>query len=135
MTRRTKRAGFTLIEILVVVAILAILATLVVPNIMDSPDRARQASVKHDINSISSALAIYRLDHANYPNSLQDLSSGSRKYLKEVPLDPWNNPYQYEKGGHRSGGKYKFDLFSYGADGVEGGSDVDADIGNWNLRN
>ena len=71
---------------------------------------------------------------AGIPNSLNELSSGNSPYLKSVPEDPWGNPYNYEKGGHRSDGKYQFDLFSYGADGSEGGNGTDADIGNWNLR-
>ena len=65
--KKNRMAGFTLIEILVVLAILTILATLVVPNIMDRPDKARQVAAKQDINSIMSALNIYRLDHGRYP--------------------------------------------------------------------
>lgn len=132
--KHRRAAGFTLIEIMVVVVILGILATLVVPTIMDRPDYARQKAAQTNIRAIGAALNMYRLDHSAYPHTLDELSKGSRKYLKDGDLkDPWGRDYQYDRNGHRGGDK--FDLYSYGADGQEGGTDLDADIGNWNLKN
>ena len=130
MGKNLKQRGFTLIEIMVVVVILGILAALVVPNIMERPDHARRAAAKQDVRTLVNALKMYRLDNADYPSALSDLSP----YLEgRIPKDPWKRDYQYQKGGHRSGGNTKFDLYSYGVDGIEGGNDLDADIGNWNL--
>ncbi len=128
---RAGQSGFTLIEIMVVVVILGILASLVVPAIMDRPDHARKVRAKQDVRTITNALNMYRLDHFGYPGTLNELSAGSSKYLERVPMDPWGNPYNYAHPGHRSNAA--FDLYSYGVDGSEGGNDLDADIGNWNL--
>ena len=132
--KKYQQSGFTLIEIMVVIVILGVLASLVVPAIMERPDYARRVAAKQDIRTIVNALNMYRLDNFDYPNSLGELASGRRKYLERVPEDPWGRDYQYDKGGYRSGGTAKFDLYSYGVDGSEGGNDLDADIGNWNLR-
>ncbi len=134
MAENFKQSGFTLIEIMVVVVILGILAALIVPNIMERPDHARRVAAKIDVQNIVTALNMYRLDNFDYPNSLDELASGNTRYLERVPHDPWKRDYQYQKGGHRSGGRAKFDLYSYGRDGIEGGNDLDADIGNWNLE-
>ncbi len=123
--------GFTLIEIMIVVVILGILATLVVPAIMDRPDHARRVRAKQDIRTIVSALNLYRLDNLAYPTSLEDLAGGENKYLERTPNDPWGNPYQYIQPGIRGG---RFDVYSHGSDGYEGGTGLDADIGNWNLE-
>ena len=134
MTRRKKfrPAGFTLIEIMVVVVILGILATLVVPNIMGKPDQARRTAAQQGVRAITSALNLYRLEHASYPHTLDELTKGASRYLGSSDLnDPWGNEYQYSRDGYRSG---TFDLYSYGSDGQEGGNDLDADIGNWNLQ-
>ena len=125
-------SGFTLIEIMVGIVILGILASLVVPAIMERPDYARQAAAKQDIRTIVGALNIYRLDNFDYPNTLDELVTGQRRYLERVPKDPWGRDYQYEKGGHRGSGT-KFDLYSYGVDGADGGTGLDSDIGNWNI--
>lgn len=131
MDKNLKQHGFTLIEIMVVVVILGILAALVVPNIMERPDHARRAAAKQDIRSLVNALKMYRLDNFDYPSSLSEVAP----YLEgRVPKDPWRRDYQYQRGGHRSGGAAKFDVYSYGADGIEGGNGLDADIGNWNLE-
>lgn len=122
--RARRQKGFTLIEIMVVVVILGILASVVVPNIMDRPDRARQVRAKQDVRAIMSALEMYRLDHFDYPSSLGELKT-------RVRSDPWGRPYNYSYPGHRS--DEKFDIYSYGKDGAEGGNGLDADIGNWNL--
>lgn len=140
---RAMQRGFTLIEIMVVVVILGILAAIVVPNIMDSPDKARVAKAKQDIRVIESALELYRLDNYTYPSTQQGLEalvaqpSGDPParnwkpggYVKTLPKDPWGNPYQYIYPGTHG----DFDLFSLGADNKPGGDGVNADIGNWTL--
>ena len=129
--RRSKQRGFTLIEIMVVVVILGILASVIVPVIMDRPDRARVVRAKQDVRTIVNALNMYRLDNFDYPSSLDELATSGNKYLERVPSDPWGRPYNYSYPGHR--GDSRFDVYSYGIDGSEGGNDLDADIGNWNL--
>ncbi len=130
--------GFTLIEVMVVVVILAILATIVVPKIMDRPDDARIAKAKQDIRAIESALQLYKLDNLTYPTTDQGLEALVKPpanaknwrqggYLDRLPIDPWNNPYQYLSPGQHG----TFDVYSLGADGQPGGTGADADIGNW----
>ncbi len=137
------RNGFTLIEVMVVVVILAILAALIVPKIMSRPDEARAVAAKQDIATIVQALRLYRLDNARYPTSEQALAALVSRptiapvpanwktggYLERLPKDPWGNPYLYLNPGLRG----EIDVFSFGADGVAGGEGVDADIGSWNL--
>ena len=130
---KTKRSGkrtsgFTLIEIMVVVVILSILATLVLPNFFDRPDKARVAKAKQDVRAIVSVINLYRLDNFDFPTLLDDVSDYFQN--KKVPLDPWGNPYQYRQPGAYG----EFDVYSLGKDGTEGGSDLDADIGNWDLQ-
>lgn len=124
--RRT--AGFTLIEIMVVVVILSILATLVLPNFFDRPDKARVAKAKQDIRAIVSVINLYRLDNFDFPVLLDDVSDYFQN--KRVPVDPWGNEYQYRQPGAYG----EFDVYSLGKDGSEGGSDLDADIGSWELE-
>lgn len=133
--------GFTLIEIMVVVVILGILAALVVPQVMSRPDQAKATVVRGDINAISAALDMYKLDNSFYPSTQQGLDALVQKpsgnpqprtwnkdgYLKRLPIDPWGNSYQYLAPGTKGA----FDLYSLGADGKEGGSEMNADIGNW----
>ena len=135
--------GFTLIEIMVVVVILGILAALVVPQVMSRPDQAKVTVAKGDIKAISAALDMYKLDNFSYPSTQQGLEalvdrpSGNPQpknwnrdgYLKQVPRDPWGNDYQYLAPGTKGA----FDLYSLGADGKQGGSDLEADIGNWDF--
>ncbi|HTN31482.1 MAG TPA: type II secretion system major pseudopilin GspG [Pseudomonas sp.] len=142
MQRRTQH-GFTLIEIMVVVVILGILAALVVPQIMSRPDQAKITVAKNDIKAISAALDMYKLDNYSYPSTQQGLEALVRKpsgnptarnwnpdgYLKRLPVDPWGNSYQYLAPG----GKSAFDLYSLGADGRQDGSELNADIGNWDI--
>jgi general secretion pathway protein G len=139
-----RAAGFTLIEVMVVVAILGILAAIVVPRIMDRPDQARIVKARQDIRVIQSALSLYRLDNFHYPSTEQGLQalvsrpSGSPEaknwksggYLEKLPKDPWGNPYQYLNPGIHA----QVDIFSYGADGSPDGEETNADIGNWNLE-
>lgn len=144
LSTRSRAAGFTLIEIMVVVVILGILAAIVVPKIMDQPDKARVAKAKQDIQTLSTALSMYKLDNFVYPSTQQGLQALKAKpsgdppapnwkaggYIQKLPMDPWGHPYQYLNPGTHGG---EYDLFSLGADGKPGGTGINADIGNWNL--
>lgn len=135
--------GFTLIEIMVVVAILGILAALVVPRIMSRPDEARIVAAKQDIAAIKQALNLYRLDNVRYPTTEQGLQALVEKpvsgpipgnwkiggYLERLPNDPWGAPYQYLNPGLRG----EIDVFSLGADSAAGGEGNNKDIGSWEL--
>ncbi|MGB5081390.1 MAG: type II secretion system major pseudopilin GspG [Burkholderiales bacterium] len=137
--RRT--AGFTLIEILVVIVILGILASLIVPRVMDRPDQARVTAARADIAAIIGGLKLYRLDNGTYPSADQGLEALVKKpergeiprnwksggYLERLPNDPWNHEYQYLYPGIRG----EVDVLSFGRDGKPGGEDYDADIGSW----
>ena len=137
-----RQAGFTLIEVMVVVVILGILAAIVVPRVMDRPDAARVTKAKQDIRALESALNLYKLDNFAYPNTDQGLQalvskpSGSpeprnwKQYMDRLPKDPWGNDYQFLSPGVQGA----VDIFSLGADGQPGGADLNADIGNWNLQ-
>ncbi|MFN7177967.1 type II secretion system major pseudopilin GspG [Hyphomonas sp.] len=140
--RRQKQAGFSLIELMVVVFIMGLLATLIIVNVAPVGDRSRVSKARADIASLESALEQYSLDLYTYPTAAQGLEALSVApagvdlslyrqggYIRRVQLDPWGNPYQYQIPGTRSGGRY--DLFSFGADGIPGGEGPDADIGNW----
>lgn len=139
--KRPTNRGFTLIEVMVVIVILGVLASLVVPRVMSRPDEARVVAAKQDIASLRQALRLYKLDNMHYPSSVQGLSalverpSGDpipnnwKPYLERLPSDPWGNPYQYLNPGLRG----EVDLMSFGANGRAGGSGFDADIGSWDL--
>ena len=136
-----RQSAFTLIEILVVVAILAILAAIVVPRVMDRPDEARKVAAKADVAAIVQALKLYRLDNGFYPATDQGLAALVQKpasspvpgnwkqggYLERLPKDPWGGDYQYLSPGVKS----EIDVFSLGADRARGGDGSGADIGNW----
>lgn len=131
---RPRPSGFTLIEVMVVVAILGILAALIVPKIMSRPDQARVVAARQDIASLVQALKLYRLDNKRYPSTEQGLAAlvaraGSGGYIEKLPLDPWGKPYMYLQPGLHG----EIDVFSFGADSVPGGDGYDADIGNWML--
>lgn len=138
--RRPAARGFTLIEIMVVVVILGILATLVIPKIMDNPDKARVIKARNDVRALVSALNLYRLENFRYPSGDAGLEAlvnppdsgngGSSGYLDKVPRDPWGNEYQYLNPGVRG----EIDVLSYGRDGAPGGEGFDADIGSWDLN-
>lgn len=125
-----RQGGFTIIELLIVMAILGMLAVMVAPNLFSQADSARQDAARSQISSLTSALDAHRLDTGRYPDSLEGLmentsgrSSWNGPYLRgDVPMDPWGNPYEYSSDGR------DFDLMSYGADGSPGGEDNDADI-------
>src|SRR4051812_16774412 len=135
--------GFTLIEVMVVVVILAILASLIVPKVMSRPDEARAVAARQDVASLMQALKLYRLDNVRYPTTEQGLAALVSRptiaplpanwkaggYIERLPKDPWGNPYQYLNPGLRG----EIDVFSFGADGVAGGDGVDADVGSWDL--
>lgn len=140
---RNSQRAFTLIEVMVVVVILGILASIVVPRIMDRPDSARIIKAKHDVRALESALGLYKLDNFSYPSTDQGLQALVTKpsgkpdarnwkpggYVDRMPKDPWGNEYKYLNPGVHS----EIDIFSFGADGVPGGEGMNADIGNWNL--
>lgn len=126
--------GFTLIELMVVIVILGILAGVIVPRVMDNPDKARVAKAKHDITALESALDLYRLDNYTYPDTDQGLEALVSQpndapnwkqggYIKRLKKDPWKHDYQYLYKGPR-----EIVIYSLGADGAPGGEGVYADI-------
>lgn len=135
---RNTQSGFTLIEIMVVVVILAVLGALVVPKILENVDKARVTRAQSDIRAIQTALDLYRLDNFKYPTTEQGLQAlvkqpvdptitnyRSGGYLGSLPKDPWNNPYQYVSPGPDG---REYDIITYGRDGKPGGDGYDADI-------
>ena len=129
--RLQRNDGFTLIEILVVMAIIAMLAVMVAPNLFNQQAGAMRDVARTEISTLEAALDIYRLDIGEYPDTLDglmeddtDRASWNGPYLRRaVPTDPWDNEYVYEGNGR------EFTLISYGADGMSGGEEDDADIG------
>ncbi len=144
--RKDRRAGFTLIELMVVIAILGILAALVAPSIIGRKEDAMRAAAKAQIKNFEQALKLFYVDNGFYPSTEQGLQALVEKptigriptrwreggYLesKTVPKDPWGNPYVYISPGIHN---RDFDIISYGADGQEGGEGKDADIQSWAL--
>lgn len=141
LSRRTQRdpqAGVTLIEMMVVLVIIAVVAAMVVPNVIGRPDEARVTVAQTDMRAISGALELYRLDNRLYPSTAQGLAAlvtrplvapepanwATGGYLTQMPMDPWGAPYVYRSPGESG----RFDLISLGADGKPGGSGVNADI-------
>lgn len=134
--------GFSLIEIMVVVVILGILASIVVPKILNRPDEARAVKAKQDILSIQNAMDLYKLDNGVYPTTDQGILALVEKpsanpipqdwkpYLKSLPKDPWGREYLYLNPGEHG----EIDIFTYGSDGQPGGKDANSDIGNWNIQ-
>ena len=139
-------SGFTLIEIMVVLVIIAILGALIGPQIFGQVDNARIKATKLDIQSLGTALDMYQMDNFRYPTTEQGLEALVRLpaiepvprnwrpqgYLrsKSIPKDQWGNDYFYRVPGDHGG---PYDLYTLGADGQEGGEEADADRGNWNL--
>jgi general secretion pathway protein G len=121
--------GFTLIEVMVVIVILAIMAAMIVPKVMSRPDEARIVAARQDVASLAQAVKLYKLDNKQYPASDQGLNALLGRYLDRLPQDPWGKPYQYLFPGVRG----EFDIWSFGADGAPGGEGGNADIGSWSL--
>jgi general secretion pathway protein G len=146
MRRKRGQCGFTLIELMVVIVILGILAGLIIPRIMGRPDEARRAKARLQIESIETALKLYKLDNGDYPTTEQGLQSlveqpsigaavkNWRKggYLEKgkVPKDPWDKEFVYISPGTHG----DYDISSLGADGEPGGEGKDKDINNWDAE-
>jgi len=135
----SNRAGFTLVELMVVIVIIGLLATVVAINVLPSQDRAMIGKARADISTLEQAIETYRLDNLDFPTDLQALVAAPvgltnpdryrpGGYVRRLPEDPWGNPYGYRRPSSYGG---QFDVFSLGADGKEGGEGNDADLGNW----
>lgn len=136
------QSGFTLLEIMVVVVIIGILASFIAPSLMGNVDTAKQKTTAGNIVSLENALERYRLDNGAYPTTDQGLEAlvnkpnsdlrnyPSEGYIKRLPKDAWDNDFQYLSPGDKG----LIDVFSFGADGQEGGEGINADIGNWNIE-
>lgn len=134
-------AGFSLIEILIVVVIIGIMAAVIVPRVMDEPEKARMTKARQDVQSLVTALNMYKLDNYQYPSTQQGLEALVRQpsgqpeapnwkpggYIERLPNDPWGRPYQYLNPGLKS----EVDVWSFGANGMPGGEGNNAEIGNW----
>ncbi len=142
MNKVRSNQGFTLLEIIVVVAIIAILAAYIAPKVAGRVDDARISKAKSDIRVLESSLELYKLDNFVYPSGDQGLDalvnrpSGDNArnwreggYIKKLTKDPWGNEYRYVYPGSNG----EFDVYSLGADAAVGGESEAADIGNWNL--
>jgi len=140
-TGRRGEAGFSLLELMIVVVIMGILALAIVPRVIDRPDEARVARAQADIATLHDALQFYKLDNRDYPSTEQGLKAlvtrpstapvpenwAADGYIERLPQDPWGRDYLYLNPGLRG----RVDVFSFGADGEAGGEGADADIGNW----
>ena len=133
--------GFTLIELMVVIVILGILATLVIINVLPNQDKAMVTKAQADIATLEQAVELYRLNNLSYPTTADGLEALVRPpasltqaqryqpggYIKKLPSDPWGRPYRYASPGQHGA----VDIYSLGADGGEGGEGENADVGNW----
>lgn len=133
------QVGFTLIELMVVLAIIGVLAALIVPNVLGRADDARVMAARTDVGNLMQALKLYRLDNQRYPTSDQGLNAlllkpttapvpvNWKPYLDKLPQDPWGRPYLYMNPGIKA----DVEVLSFGADGTAGGEGNNADIGSW----
>ena len=136
---RRLAAGFTLIELMVVLVIIGVLAALIVPNVLDRAEDARITAARTDVGNLTQALKLYKLDNHRYPTAEQGLQAlltrpgtgpaapNWKPYLEKLPNDPWGRPYQYLNPGLKG----EVDVMSFGADGQAGGEGANADIGSW----
>jgi general secretion pathway protein G len=126
------RSGFSLVELMVVIVILGILATIVTVRVMQHVSKARVEKTKIQVSEFMKALDLYKLEARSYPDSLDSLVEKTEAHpeglLPAIPVDPWGNPYEYVNGT-----EHGYDLVSYGADGQEGGEAEDADVCSWEL--
>ena len=134
-----RQRGFTLIELMVVLAIIGVLAALIVPNVLGRADDARITAARTDVGNLMQALKLYKLDNQRFPTTEQGLNAlilkpttepvpGNWKpYLDKLPSDPWGRPYQYLSPGLKG----EVDVLSFGADGQAGGEGNNADLGSW----
>lgn len=145
LNKKDGRKGFTLIELMIVIVIIGILATLLIPRIMERPEEARRIKAKMDIKTTESALKLYKIDSGTYPTTEQGLEALVKKpetsplpkkwreggYLEgSVPNDPWGNPFYYTSPGPDG---RDYEIISYGNDGQPGGTGRDADISSTDL--
>ena len=142
--KKQSQQGFTLIEIIVVVVIIGILATLIAPKFLGRTDDARITKAKNDIKALESALELYKLDNYTYPTTDQGLEAlvtlptatpapanwKEGGYIKHLSKDPWQRDYLYISPGEHS----EIDIYTLGADGVDGGEGAAMDIGNWDIK-
>ena len=140
INRPGRMGGFTLIEIMVVIVIIGLIVGIVAPGIMGQLGRAETTVAEADLRSIGTALDFFYIDHHRYPTGDEGLEvllgnaeiEGRQvaEFLNSLPEDPWGRAYHYE---YPSSHGDDFDVYTFGADGKEGGEDTDADIGTWNL--
>ena len=142
MRRDDEESGFTLVELMVVIVIIGLLATIVAVNVLPNLGKANIGKAKSDIAALEQAMEFYRLDNMTFPRTEQGLGalvsapSGLAQpgryraggYIKQLPDDPWGKPYEYANPGAHGD---PFDIYSLGADGQPGGEDENADIGSW----
>ncbi|WP_431260537.1 type II secretion system major pseudopilin GspG [Roseateles chitinivorans] len=131
--------GFTLIELIVAITIVAVMGAVVVPAVMNHVSEARRTAARSDVNTLMQALKLYKMDNGRYPSGEQGLGALVAKptsgpaapnwkvYIEKLPKDPWGNPYQYDNPGLKG----EIDIYSLGGDGKPGGEGSDADIGSW----
>ena len=134
-----RSTGFTLIEIMVVLAIIAVMTAMIAPSVLERAGQAKVTAARTDISTIMQALKMYKLDNNRYPSAEQGLdalihkpTSGNipgnwKPYIDKLPADPWGKPYQYANPGIKG----EIDVYSFGADMQAGGEGTDADIGSW----
>ena len=138
--QKLRCTGFTLIELMIVIVILGLLATTIMPRILNRPEQARRTKAQIDIRNIESALALFKTDTGRFPTTSEGLEAlvsdpgikgyNADAYLDKAPHDPWGNKYIYISPGLHS---KDYDLESYGKDGEQGGTGNDADIESWNI--
>ena len=140
--KKNTTKGFTLVELMAVLVILGILATIVIVNVNPVFQRANFEKIRADMANTNKALELYRFNELTYPSTSQGLEALVRPhpdlkkpflfpedgYISSIPLDPWGREYIYEYPSRKDS---KYDLYTLGADGIEGGSGEDAEIGNW----